>query len=290
VKVKAPEKQAVTVKATQQAVVGRERVTAMSARQLNLAWKYISKIDMLAVEESANVSVRTRPAGAVVYLDDLPLGRTPISMIVGPGQRELRVARSGYSTVTEQLRIEVGSKIDRSYRLMRRGERPKEPAEAEPEEVASAEETPPRIDLGQDSDAEDMSRRALSLRIQKKYDGSYQTYTKLIKHFPDTPAGRAALISRGLLLLEVFDRPHLALADFSAYLTRHKAGNHAPEATFGQALVYRRLGKKATERRILKKIIKLYPDTEQATKARERLRKMGRKRSPRRSRLPGYRR
>lgn len=275
--VRAPDKKPLAVKATQQAVVGSDQASRMSTRQLNLAWRYISKMDLLAAEETAKVVIHTRPAGALVTVDDVPLGRTPLSMIIGAGRRELRISKAGHSRITEQLRIQAGEPVERVYKLSPRRGKPKQPV-PEPEKTANLEKpAPPKIDLGQDSDADDLSRRALGLRIKKKYDESYQTYTKLLKHFPDTRAGRGALISRGMLFLEVFNRPHLALADFNAYLKNNPKGILAPEAAFGQALVFRQLKKRAAEKRILRRIIKDYPATQQANKARDRLRQMRKK-------------
>lgn len=59
---------------------------------------------------TAPVQVSTPDPGAMVYLDDLYLGRTPVDARALPGQYELRVEQDGYQTVRETAVISDGER------------------------------------------------------------------------------------------------------------------------------------------------------------------------------------
>ncbi len=60
--------------------------------------------------ETAPVQVSTPEPGAMVYLDDLYLGRTPVDARALPGEYELRVEQDGYQTVRETAVISSGER------------------------------------------------------------------------------------------------------------------------------------------------------------------------------------
>jgi formylglycine-generating enzyme required for sulfatase activity len=52
-----------------------------------------------------NVSIATQPAGAEVYVDDMPIGHTPITAEILQGEHAARVTLSGYKPWTNELSV-----------------------------------------------------------------------------------------------------------------------------------------------------------------------------------------
>jgi|GEM_PF-4712505 len=85
----------------------------------------------------ASVLVTTTPPGALISVDRLPSGQTPLTeaLVVRPGRRQLQLALAGYQTVEESLVLRAGQRINQNYQLKKIGpavhaalEGPAEPA------------------------------------------------------------------------------------------------------------------------------------------------------------------
>jgi len=60
------------------------------------------------LERGTGLSVVTNPPGAKVYLNDVPMGRTPLSLSLNPGNYTLRLVKYGYDNTTLNLTIRPG--------------------------------------------------------------------------------------------------------------------------------------------------------------------------------------
>lgn len=114
----------------------------------------------------------------------------------------------------------------------------------------------------------DMLEYARSLRANGDFRGAAEVYRKLHTESPQSPSGRAALVSLGELLLTLGD-PQGALNAFDAYLVG--AGALSQEATFGRVRALRALHQNAEEQRAIQRFLAAYPDAPQSRVLRARL-------------------
>ena len=85
----------------------------------NLADRHSSAaVPVQKIIERATLSVRSTPS-AVLYVDGVKVGRTPINRRLVPGTYRLRVEQKGYRTVLETVVIKGTRSISRSYELRR---------------------------------------------------------------------------------------------------------------------------------------------------------------------------
>lgn len=91
-------------------VVASERVIAEAGGSHEVA---------LRVENvNATVRVSSRPSAAMISLDGVEVGRTPIELAVVPGEHEIRLALAGYREETELVRLEnAGETLSLTYAL-----------------------------------------------------------------------------------------------------------------------------------------------------------------------------
>ncbi|MEM7158558.1 MAG: PEGA domain-containing protein [Myxococcota bacterium] len=68
--------------------------------------------------EPAQVTVDTTPAGAAVYLDDEPVGTSPLSIDVTEGEHEIRLEKEGFGTKRATYSAVGGVKEKLSYEMV----------------------------------------------------------------------------------------------------------------------------------------------------------------------------
>lgn len=88
----------VDVRDDQGNVVGSERVVAEAGGT--------HAIDLRVARVNAVVRVTSRPAAAMVSLDQVEVGRTPLEVAVLPGEHEIRLALAGYRDELETIHVE----------------------------------------------------------------------------------------------------------------------------------------------------------------------------------------
>lgn len=67
--------------------------------------------------ENISIEVDTRPSGATVYIDNIKLGATPLSNFYPEGKYTIRIEKSGYATISEQIEIK-SPEVVKSYQLI----------------------------------------------------------------------------------------------------------------------------------------------------------------------------
>jgi hypothetical protein len=114
----------------------------------------------------------------------------------------------------------------------------------------------------------DMLEYARSLRASGDLRGAADVYRKIHAAAPQSPSGRAALVSLGELQLTLRD-PQGALSSFDAYLAG--GGALAQEASYGRVRALRALNRGAEERRAIERFLATYPQAPQSRILRARL-------------------
>ena len=114
----------------------------------------------------------------------------------------------------------------------------------------------------------DMLGYARSLRASGDFRRAADVYRRIHAANPQSPTGRAALVSLGELLLSLNDAMG-ALSAFDSYLAG--GGALAQEALFGRARALRTLKRPAEERAAIDRFIAAYPNAPQSRVLRSRL-------------------
>jgi ferric-dicitrate binding protein FerR (iron transport regulator) len=114
----------------------------------------------------------------------------------------------------------------------------------------------------------DMLGYARSLRASGDFRRAADVYRRIHAANPQSPTGRAALVSLGELLLSLNDA-HGALSAFDSYLVG--GGALAQEALFGRARALRTLKRPAEERAAIDRFLGAYPNAPQSRVLRSRL-------------------
>jgi ferric-dicitrate binding protein FerR (iron transport regulator) len=114
----------------------------------------------------------------------------------------------------------------------------------------------------------DMLGYARSLRASGDFRRAADVYRRIHAADPQSPSGRAALVSLGELLLSLNDAQG-ALSAFDSYLVR--GGSLAQEALFGRARALRTLNRPAEERAVIDRFLAAYPNAPQSRVLRSRL-------------------
>ena len=143
----------------------------------------------------------------------------------------------------------------------------REPARAQP--VAAPEVGAPAPSArvsGKGETAEGIFARASRARREGRYLQAKSSYERLLKRFPDSAEADQARMTLAELNLRN-DSPKVALKQF-----RESAkGTLEPDSLWGQAQALRRLERTAEERRVLLRLMRMFPDSPYTSAARLRL-------------------
>ena len=99
----------------------------------------IESLRELEANIQAAIVVDTVPSGAEVWLDDTqgpPVGVTPVRLPVGVGPVELHIRKQGYEPHQDELTVEAGETLQKTYELTPDGSTPPPVVEAPPEDDA----------------------------------------------------------------------------------------------------------------------------------------------------------
>jgi TolA-binding protein len=120
--------------------------------------------------------------------------------------------------------------------------------------------------------ATELFARANQLRRQKQDEAAIVAYRELQQRFAGSAEARQSRTTLGFLLLDRA-RSAEALAEFDRYLERPGPGTE--DALAGRALSLQRLGRTAEERSALEQLLKNFPSSVSAVRARRRLLELG---------------
>ena len=227
----------------------------------------------------ATLTLRTTPPGATVLVDSTPVGITPLAARLEPGQRRVTVRLADYDTVQESLALEPAAATVRHFELKPSRVAAGRPAPVEPPGPAATDPSslsprrPTTTASGPTAPtARDLLERAQRHRAARRWSSATRAYRELIRRYPATPEGRAALVSLGIMGLGPSHDTAGALRAFDRYLALTRRGDLAQEATYGRARALRRLGRTTAEIATLRDFLKRWPRALQAPQARKRLR------------------
>jgi hypothetical protein len=116
---------------------------------------------------------------------------------------------------------------------------------------------------------EALLKQALALRSQGQFRRAADVYRRIHETSPKSPAGAAALVSLGELLLSSLNEPAAALTAFNSYLAR--GGELSQEAAFGKIRALRALRRSADEQSAIEQFLRQYPGSPQSRVLRQRL-------------------
>jgi len=258
-----------TVEASRYARLGIDGDLALEPEEIQSAKDKARLLDLLA-GGGAQIEIRSVPSGAVVVLDGVVLGQTPLGAAVRPGHRDLDLSLEGHGAVRERLDLSRETTVDRVFEL-----RPLEElavlstAEVDPASTATGQSRA-RAAIPGGLSPRELLRLAQSLRASKDWSGAAQAYQALIRRHPGTAEARTALVSLASIQLDHLGRASGALANYDAYLSAG-GGALAPEALFGKARALRRLGRTPAEAATLRELLAHYPGAIQAPQAKHRL-------------------
>jgi len=247
-------------------------------------------LSVLGKQDAARLAVRSIPSGALVLVDDTPIGHTPLVADVRPGDRVLTVLSPGRAPIREQVALGPATHVSRTYELARTLVRatslgaPHSVVEVSPSADGGSMELAPAVLHASPrpavrSSAKDLRAllaRARAARERRDWADAASAYGELIARHSKTPQAWTARVALGLLLLRHLGRPAAGLRRLNEYLRTHPRGGLAPEAAFGRAQALRRLGRTRLEREALESFLRSYPTAVQASLARARLRALSR--------------
>ncbi len=229
-------------------------------------------IEMVSEPESATLFVTSNPPGAMVTVDGLALGRTPVEAIVRAGHRRVKIAMEGRPAVNELLSLEPGSSVRREFDI-EHGEVALAPEGDDDSEHDDTEETSGEVAVHTDPvrrrpvrsvpGPKELLSRAMEQRALRDWRKTAEIYQELIRRFPKSREAMTASVALGVLLLDHLGKPADALKRFDDYLGSTKHGVLAQEAAYGRIRAFRRLGRTGEEIKALENFLSAYPQAPQ---------------------------
>ncbi len=280
-----------SVAADQTSVIGTTRILPMSAEERALGRQRAQQLDTLEdASEGVMLTVDSLPQGATVFLDENRLALTPLSVVVRPGHRRMRVEYLGVSYVQELLELWPGEPIERTFDLHEASEREVDekadtpparlkPRKAKPITQGGRHPTNPRHgthkrNMGPPINTPTASvllKQARDFRVAKQWPEAARSYEILIGAYPEMALKVAAAVALGEIQLLYLGAHSKALQSFRSYMRHAPHGAAAEIAAFGETRALRALGKRAEEKNALIQFLRAYPLAAQADRAIKRL-------------------
>lgn len=266
------------------------------------AWAQVRVLDLIHAKRAAKVTLQSRPAGALVFVDGLLMGQTPLVTRLRAGHHRILLRKVGHRPAEKQLHAAEGADstwdvtLESAFVTQRAGLAPTtgpDPATTTARKPAprvkapalltkpgspghAVAPTPPAEPTSPPAPtAKELAQRARTQRGARNWRGAAATFAELIRRYPTSGWARTARVSLGMIQLDRLGNARGALAQFSAYLASTRVGALAQEASYGRIRALRRLGRRAAEIRLLQSFLKLYPRAIQTGIARRRLKKLG---------------
>jgi ferric-dicitrate binding protein FerR (iron transport regulator)/tetratricopeptide (TPR) repeat protein len=258
------------------------RVASMSAAAIGEDKLLADLVEAARFQSGASLTITSTPAGADVLLDNLAMGKTPVSMYLR-ASAHVRLSLQGYEPISDWIACEACGLRSQRGAARGAGSAPKASASGTASKEASV---PRRIeraftltalaaasseDSGKPShprpgvarvSPDRLLAKAQSLRAQGQYESCAQLYRRLRSEFPGSEEAKVSMISLGELELLRTKNPVAALDAFNAYL--RLGGSLDREARFGKIRALRALGRRAEADAETARFMRDYPSSIQA--------------------------
>ncbi len=262
----------------------RGAITPLDAAAQAEAWGRARVLDMVHADRAAKVTLQSNPTGALVFMNGLLLGQTPMVTKLRTGHHRVELRKVGHRPAVKRLHVTQGADTTWDAALTtafhaQRPELPEKPAQTPisprtPSPTPKAT-TPTTLTTKTTPTAKDLAQRARQLRRARDWRGAAKTFAELIRRYPRSGRARTARVSLGLILLDRLGDARGGLAQFSAYLAATRVGALAQEASYGRIRALRHLGRRSAEIQALRAFLRLYPRAIHGTTVRRRLQKLG---------------
>lgn len=90
---------------------------AIDADDRNEAWRWVRALELVTAPGTSALTIRTRPAGALVLVDELLLGETPLTSRLSSGYHRLELRKPGYAPVVQWIAVPSGKPLEREVAL-----------------------------------------------------------------------------------------------------------------------------------------------------------------------------
>ena len=254
-----------TIGLGQSVVMGRSVVAGLLAQEEEEAQSVLKMLDMLTSSDQTRMYLKSLPAGAVVSVDKVTIGRTPLFAAIRAGHRALELEMDGRAPVRELVEMGRDTEISRVFAL-------KEFVDGE--DAATIESTRQSAVRAVRATPSEMLAGAQGQRASRNWKGAAKIYSELINAYPRSMEARTSLISLGVIQLDHLGQPGKALDSFGRYLSSSKSGALAQEAAWGKTRAFAKLSRKQAEMKALEEFLGDFPGAIQAPMATKRLRKL----------------
>jgi ferric-dicitrate binding protein FerR (iron transport regulator) len=230
------------------------RVAPLSPSEIGEDKLLADLVSVIRSDQGAPVFLASTPTGADVLLDDMPIGRTPVSMFLSKAVH-VRVSTARHQPVSDWIEVRGQTRIERAFAL---AALPETPAQV----VESPSPRPARVSPGQ------LLAKAQSLRSRGQYQACARIYHRLWSEFPGSEEAKVSMVSLGELELVQRKNPGAALTAFNAYL--RLGGALDREARFGKIRALRALDRREAVDVETARFLSDYPTSTQAATLRQR--------------------
>jgi ferric-dicitrate binding protein FerR (iron transport regulator) len=227
---------------------------------------------MQASSAPAVARFESDPEGASVLIDERVAQRTPLSILLVPGEHSV-VMTSASGTIHDVVRLEPGERFVRRFELQPPAPEsapamaPSSGMNGAPKGVVALE---PRATLPRDRTSGEtlLLRGAREKSSRGDVAGAAADYRALLEHYPTSSEAAASEVAYGELQLGPMGDAAGALRAFERYLVH--GGALAEEASYGRIRALRALGRVGDERSAIEGFLLAYPDGAVAAALRDR--------------------
>ena len=208
-------------------------------------------VEVARSESGASLLITSTPDGADVFVDNVAMGKTPLSMVLATAAH-VRVSLQGYEPISEWIAVGDQPRIERAFTLTALAAAP-----------ASSFAKPSSVrDAARHVSPDQLLAKAQSLRGRGQYKACAHLYRRLWSEFPGSEEARVSMISLGELELVNTKNAVAALDAFDAYL--HLGGPLEREARFGKIRALRALDRRGEADAETARFLRDYPTGMQA--------------------------
>lgn len=192
-----------------------------------LARRLAKDIDDAINRRIGTLDVKSEPAGADLFLDGQPFGKTPVVVSFASGPHDLKLSYPGYETLVQQVDIPAARVMPRSFTLAK---------------VSRA-----------------LYDTAYTYELKKDWKRALESYDEFIKKYSDSEDANQAIYRKGHIQLFYLKDTAGALESFSALIKRYPDSMTRAEAYFGIARTYKEMGKEDMVKQTLSVLTEKFP-------------------------------
>jgi ferric-dicitrate binding protein FerR (iron transport regulator) len=201
-------------------------------------------VDVTHSGPGAALMLTSTPAGADVLLDNVAIGKTPLSVVLASAAH-VQLSSQGYAPMSEWIEVGDRPRVERAFALA-------ELAASLPSEAPS-----PLRHVVPHTSPDQLLAKAQLLRAHGQYKACAQLYRRLRSEFPGSEEARVSMVSLGELELVETKNPAAALEAFDAYL--RLGGPLEREARFGKIRALRALDRREAADAETARFLRDYP-------------------------------